>query len=178
VPGPEYDNELLADVSADETMADAPQDENKEHRRIRRLKNAKHAQRRQNVENHARNPMYQRNLNNALAAAADRECFTPIGTIAEVALLAQQLPPNPQIQRLQYLTQRALVQLDGQHLVSSTRNLPSRSERHGNTAQINCTPGGGPGNWRNNNRQRNKGHQSACGNVEEEVQQSTHLPRN
>jgi hypothetical protein len=41
--GLEYDDEQLADVSADEPMADAPHNENKEHQRIRRLKNAKHA---------------------------------------------------------------------------------------------------------------------------------------
>jgi signal transduction histidine kinase len=84
-------------VSGDERTADAPQDENEEHIRIRQLKNAKRAQRRQNTENRARNLMHQRNLNNAFAAAADREYRTPIGTIAEAALLAQQLPPNPQI---------------------------------------------------------------------------------
>ncbi|RLM80131.1 retrotransposon protein, putative, Ty3-gypsy subclass [Panicum miliaceum] len=127
-PGHEYDNELLADVSANEPTADAPQDENQEHRRIRRLKNAKRAQRRRNMENHARNPMYQRNLNNAFAVAVDREYRTPIGAIAEAALLAQQLPPYPQIQRLLYLTQRSLVLLDGQHPVSSTRNMPSRQK--------------------------------------------------
>jgi hypothetical protein len=85
------------------------------------LKNAKRAKRRRNTENHARNPLYQRNLNNAFTAAEDREYHTTIGTIAEAALLAQQLPPNPQIQRLQYLTQRTLVQLDGQHPMSSTQ---------------------------------------------------------
>jgi hypothetical protein len=144
-PGPECDGELLEDVSADERMAEAPQDENQEHRRIQWLKNAKRAQCRWNVENHGRNPMLQRNLNNAFAAAVDREYRTPIGTIAEVSLLTQQLPPNPQIQRLQYLTQRTLVRLDGQHPVSSTRNMPSRSELHGDTAQISRTLGGGPG---------------------------------
>jgi hypothetical protein len=54
-PGPKYDDELLADVSADERTVDAPQDENKEHRRIRWLKNTKRAQCRRNVENHTRN---------------------------------------------------------------------------------------------------------------------------
>jgi hypothetical protein len=97
---PEYDNEQLADVSADEPTVDTPQDEDEKHRRIRWVKNAKRAQRRRNTENHAYDPMYQRDLNNAFAAVADREYHTPIGTIAEVALLAQQLPPNPQIQRL------------------------------------------------------------------------------
>jgi hypothetical protein len=91
--GPEYDNEQLANVSADEPTADAPQDENEEHRRIRCLKNAKRAQRRQNEENCACDPMYQRNLNNTFAAAVDQEYRTPIGTIVEAALLAQQLPP-------------------------------------------------------------------------------------
>jgi hypothetical protein len=52
------------------------------------------------MENHTRNPMYQKNLHNTFAAATDREYRTPIGAIVEAALLAQQLPPNPQIQRL------------------------------------------------------------------------------
>jgi hypothetical protein len=159
---PEYDNEQLADVSADEPTADAPQDEDEEHRRIRRVKNAKRAQCRCNTQNRAREP---RGLNNAFAAVADRQYRTPIGAIVEAALLAQQLPPNPKIQRLQYLTQRALVQLDGQHPVSPTRNLPSRSERHGDTALINRTPGGGHGSQRNDNRQRNEGHPSARSNI-------------
>jgi hypothetical protein len=89
------DDELLADVSADKPTADAPQDENEKHKRIRRLKNAKRAHRRRNVENRARIPMYERKLNNAFAAAAYRDYHTPIGAIAEAALLAQQLPPNP-----------------------------------------------------------------------------------
>jgi hypothetical protein len=140
------------------------------------------------MENVARNPIYQRNLNNAFTAAAHREYRTPIGAIAEARLLAQQLPPNPQIQRLQYLTQRALVQLDGQHPVSSTRNMLSRSERHGDSTPISRTPGGGPGYQRNDNRQRNqdnpvgqgnpKGQHSTRGNVEQEVQQSTCPPCN
>jgi hypothetical protein len=92
------------------------------------------------MENCACNPMYQRSLNNTFAVAADREYRTPIGAIAEVALLAQQLPTNPQIQRLQYLIQRAHVQLDGQHPVSSTQNLPSRSKGHGDIALISRTP--------------------------------------
>jgi hypothetical protein len=103
-PGPEYDTELLADVSAGDHTVDAPQGENEEYRWIRRLKNAKRAKHWRNAENRAHNPLYQRNLNNAFTAAEDRVYRTPIGAIAEVALLAQQLPPNPQIQRLQYLT--------------------------------------------------------------------------
>jgi hypothetical protein len=142
-PGPEYDAELLTDVSADECTADAPHDENEEYRRIRRLKNAKHAKHRQNMENRAHNPLYQRNLNNAFAAAEDREYRTPIRAIAEAALLVQKLPPNPQVQRLQYLTQRALMQLDGHNPMSSTQNTLSRSECHGDSAQVSCTPGGG-----------------------------------
>jgi hypothetical protein len=109
------------------------------------VKNAKHAQRRRNTKNRTHNPMYQRDLNNAFAAVTDREYRTPMGTIVEAALLAQQLPSNPQIQRLQYLIQRTLVQLDGKHPVSSTRNLPSRSERHSETALISRSSRGGPG---------------------------------
>jgi hypothetical protein len=75
-------------------MVDASQDENKEHRRIQWLKNTKRAKRRQNAKNCARNPLYHRNLNNALAAAEDREYRTPINAIAKVALIVQQLPPN------------------------------------------------------------------------------------
>jgi hypothetical protein len=110
-----------------------------------------------------------------LCSSCGSQVPTPIGTIAEAALLAQQLPSNPQIQRLLYLTQRALVQLDGQHLVSSTRNQLSRSEQHGDTALVSHTPGGGHGSWRNDNRQHNEGHPFARGNNEQEVQQP---PRN
>jgi hypothetical protein len=113
----QYDNEQLVDVSANEPTADTPQDENEEHRRIRQVKNTMRAQRRRHAKNRAREP---RDLNNAFAAVADHEYRKLIGAIAEVALLAQQLPPNPQIQRLQYLTQCALVQLDMQHPVSCT----------------------------------------------------------
>jgi transcription termination factor NusB len=91
------------------------------------LKNAKRAKCRQNARNCAHNRLYQWNLNNAFAAAEDREYHTLIGTIAEAVLLVQQLPPNLQIQRLQNLTQRMLVQLDGQNPISSTRNTLSRS---------------------------------------------------
>jgi signal transduction histidine kinase len=158
---PQYDNKQLADVLADEPTVDAPQDEDEEHRRIRRAKNAKRAQRRRNTQNRARIP---RDVNNAFAAVAGHEYRTPIGVIAEATLLAQQLSPNPQIQRLQYLTQRTLVQLDGQHPVSPTRNQPLRSERHGDTALVSRTPRGGHRSWRNDNRQRNEGHPSARGN--------------
>jgi hypothetical protein len=170
--GTQYDNEQLADISADEPTADAPHDEDKDHRQTRREKNAKRAQCRRNMQNHAREP---RDLNNAFAVVVDHEYRTPIGAIVEVALLAQQLPSNPQIQRLQYLTQCVLLQLDGQHLVSSTRNQLSRSEHHGDTALVSRTPGGGHESWRNDNCQRNEGPSSARGNNEQEVQQP---PRN
>jgi hypothetical protein len=67
----QYDNEQLADVSAVEPIADAPQDEDEEHRRIRRVKNAKRAQCRRNAQNRARVP---RDLNNAFAAVASTLC--------------------------------------------------------------------------------------------------------
>jgi hypothetical protein len=141
--GTEYDAELLADVSTDERTTEAPHDENEEHRRIRRLKNAKRAKHMWNTENRARNPLYRKNLNNAFAAAEDQEYHTPIDTIKEAVLLVQQLPPNPQVQRLQYLTQRTLVQLNKQNPLSSAWNTLSRSEHHGDSAQVSCTPGGG-----------------------------------
>jgi hypothetical protein len=46
---PQYDNEQLTDVSANEPTADAPQDDDEEHQRIRRAKNAKRAQRKHNA---------------------------------------------------------------------------------------------------------------------------------
>jgi hypothetical protein len=110
----------------------------------------------------------------AFAAVVHREYRMLIGAITEAALLAQQLSPNPQIQRLQYLIQRVLVQLDGQHPVPSTRNQPSRSEHHGDTTLVRRTPRGGLGSRRNDNCQRNKGHLSVCGNNKQEVQQPTH----
>jgi hypothetical protein len=102
--GLEYENEQLTDISTNEPTADALQDENKEHQRIWWVKNAKCTQHRWNAENLAHDPMYQRDLNNAFAAVVDREYRMPIGAITEAALLAQQLPPNSQIQWLQYLT--------------------------------------------------------------------------
>jgi hypothetical protein len=95
--GTQYDNEQLADISADEPTVDAPQDEDEEHQRIQRAKNAKRAQRRHNAQNRAREP---RDFNNTFATVANREYHTPIGAITEATLLAQQLPSNPQIQRL------------------------------------------------------------------------------
>jgi hypothetical protein len=56
--------------------------------------------------------------------------------------------------------------------------VPLRSERHGETALISRTPGGGPGYRRNDNHQRNEGHPSTRGNEEQEVEKSTHQPRN
>jgi hypothetical protein len=87
---PQYDNEQLVDVSANEPTTNAPQDEDEEHRRIWWAKNAKRTRRRRNAQNRTRIP---RDLNNAFAAAADREYRMPIGDIAEAALLAQQLHP-------------------------------------------------------------------------------------
>jgi hypothetical protein len=171
---PQFDNEQLANVLADEPTADAPQDEDEEHRRIGRVKNAKRAQRRRNAQNCAHEP---RDLNNAFITVTDREYRTPIGANAEAVVLAKQLPPNPEIQRLQYLTQHAVVQLDWKHPVSSTRNQPSRSKRHGDTVLISRTPGGGPRSWRNDNRQRIKGHPSVRGNNEQEIQQTTRNQR-
>jgi chromatin segregation and condensation protein Rec8/ScpA/Scc1 (kleisin family) len=91
-PGREYNDELLADISADERMADAPQDKDEEHIRIRRIKNTKRAKHRQNAEARARNPPHRINLDGAFAAADDRQYNTPIGNIAEAALLIQRLP--------------------------------------------------------------------------------------
>jgi hypothetical protein len=54
--GTQYDNEQLMDISADDPTANAPHDEDEEHRRIRRAKNAKHAQRGHNTKNRAREP--------------------------------------------------------------------------------------------------------------------------
>jgi hypothetical protein len=143
--GTQYDTEQLTNISADEPTADAPQDEDEEHRRIWQAKNAKCAKRRRNMQNRASEP---RDLNNAFAAVVDHEYRTPNSAITEVALLAQQLPSNPQIQRLQYLTQRVLVQLDGQHPVSFTRKQLSRFEHHGDTTLVSRTPGGGHGSQR------------------------------
>jgi hypothetical protein len=67
---PQYDNEQLANISADEPTADAPQDEDEEHRRIQRVKNTKRTQRRRNAQNHT---CEQRDLNNNFVAVVDWE---------------------------------------------------------------------------------------------------------
>jgi hypothetical protein len=94
-PGSQYDNELLTDVSANELIADAPQDEDEECRRVRRVKNTKRTRRRRNAEARTRNPPHH-NLHDAYAAADNREYATPIGNIAEAAIILQRLPQNPE----------------------------------------------------------------------------------
>jgi hypothetical protein len=129
-PGREYNDELLADISADERTADAPHNEEEEHIRFRRIKNAKHAKRRWNVEVRAWNPPHHRNLNDAFATADDRQYNMPIENIVEAALLIQRLPQNPETERLLHLMQRAIVQLDQQDPMLSLQRTRSRSERH------------------------------------------------
>jgi hypothetical protein len=68
----EYDDEQLADVSADEPVADDPQDEDEEHRRFRRIKNAKCTKHSQTTEALPQNPPHRRNLNGAFSVADDR----------------------------------------------------------------------------------------------------------
>jgi hypothetical protein len=90
--GTQYENKQLADVSADEPRADAPQAEDKEHQRIQQAKNAKRTERWHNAQNCTREP---RDLNNAFAAVTDHDYCMLIGAIVEVALLAQQLVAEP-----------------------------------------------------------------------------------
>jgi hypothetical protein len=85
--GREYNDKLLADISADERTADAPQDEDVECRRMRKAKNIKRAKCRRNAEARARNPPHHRNLHDAFAAVNDHEYNTPIGNIAKAAFL-------------------------------------------------------------------------------------------
>jgi hypothetical protein len=107
--GPEFDAELLTDISGDKCVVDALQDEDEERRRIRWLRNIKRTKCKQNVEYHACHPLQRRNLHNAFTAGDEQEYRTLISTIAEAALVVQQLPPNPQTDRLRYLTQHALA---------------------------------------------------------------------
>jgi chromatin segregation and condensation protein Rec8/ScpA/Scc1 (kleisin family) len=91
-PGNQYVNELLADITADENMANTPQDKDKERRRA---KNAMRAKCRRKAEARARRHP-QRNLNDAFTAATDCKYATPIGNITEAAILLQRLPQNPE----------------------------------------------------------------------------------
>jgi hypothetical protein len=144
-PVREYNDELLADVSTDEHTADAPQDEDEQHRRIQRIKNAKRAKCRRNTEARVRNPPPRRNLNGAFATADDHRYNTPIRNITEAALLIQQLTQNPEIERFLHLTQRAIVQLDQRDPISSLQHSRSRSENHASSIpQASRTPGGRP----------------------------------
>jgi hypothetical protein len=106
-PRREYDDELLIDISANESTANAPQDKDEERKRAHRVKNAKQAKRRQNAEARTRHRP-QHNLNGAFAAAADCEYATPSGNIMEATTLLQ-LPQNPETQRVIQLAQCALI---------------------------------------------------------------------
>jgi hypothetical protein len=86
-PGREYNDKLLADMSADECTADASQDEDEKRRGIRKAKNTKRAKCRRNAQARARNPPHHRNLDDAFAAFDNREYNTPFGNIAKAAML-------------------------------------------------------------------------------------------
>jgi hypothetical protein len=178
--GLEYNDEQLADVSADEPTADAPPPPGRE--REAPKDSAGEERQARPAQAKLKKSCSQSNVpkepQQRFCSSHGSGVLYTIGAITEAALLAQKLPPNPQIQGRQYLTKRTLMQLDGQHPVSSTRNLPSRFERHGETMLIGRTPRGGLGNRRNDSRHRNEGHPSARGNDEQEVQQPTHQPRN
>jgi signal transduction histidine kinase len=96
----------------DEATTDAPHDEDEERRRIHRAKNAKRAKCRRNAQARAQNPPLHRNLNGTFAATEDHEYATPIGNIAEAAILLQQLPQNLETTRAIELAQRAIIRLD------------------------------------------------------------------
>jgi hypothetical protein len=82
-PGREYNDKLLANISADERTADAPQDEDDERRGMQKAKNTKRAKCTRNAEARARNSPHRRNLHDAFTAFDDREYNTPIGNIAQ-----------------------------------------------------------------------------------------------
>lgn len=152
-----FNNKVLKNISADENTANAPQDEDAKHRRIQRLKNTNRAKHRQNAQAHAKNPPLKRNLNAMFAGVGDNEYVTPIGNIAQAAMLLQQLPQNLETQRILRLTRWAIIQLD-RLLV---QHKSSRSERHGSTIPVvSHNPRGRP-------RPRN----NANGQQDHEVQQ-------
>jgi hypothetical protein len=165
--GTQYDNEQLADVSANEPIAYALQDEDEKHRRIRRAKNAKHAQCRHNTQNRAHEP---RDLNNAFAAVADRVPYAD-WRHRRSSTLSSTTP----IQSLD--TKSAVLDPARAHATQwatssvSPRNQLSSSEQHGDTTLVCHTPRGGHGSQRNDNRQHNEGHPSTRDNNEQEVQQ-------
>jgi hypothetical protein len=112
----------------------------------------------------------------------DRQYNTPIGNIAEAALLIQRLPQNPKTERLLHLTQRTIIQLDQRDPMPSLQRTRSRSGRHESSIpQVSRTLGGAPIPRGNHNRHHNQdnrsghGHQHAQqfarGHADQEVQQ-------
>jgi hypothetical protein len=139
-PGPEYDAELLTDVSADERTADAPPGQ--ERGAQKDLAVEEHQACPAQVENG--NPRMQRNLPKEPQQHFRSSCRAGVSHTnwrhCRSSAPRSTTTTKPPDTKLQYLTQRALVQLDEQHLVSSTWNMLSKSEHRGDSAQISCTP--------------------------------------
>jgi hypothetical protein len=148
----QYDNEQLADVSADEPTANSPQDEDEEHRRIRQAKNAKRAQRRRNAQNRAREP---RDLNNAFALVVDCEYRTPMGNIqclplgissrglSNMVILHWSVAPLEEATRVGGTTTACAMRAICLRVATMNKkynNLPATSGGQGRTAKIHLRP--------------------------------------
>ena len=91
-------NETIDQISKDDLMVDAPQDEDDARRAARRRKNERRAQRRLRAAEHARQPPISPcNLNDEFAAVGDPIFDTPIATMTEATLRLMQLPWNPEM---------------------------------------------------------------------------------
>jgi hypothetical protein len=89
--------------------------------------------------------MYQRNLNNAFCSSCGSGVSYTDWLHCRSSAPSSTITTQPPDTKAAVSNPRVLVKLNGQYPVFSTRNMPSRSERNGDTAQISRTPEEAPG---------------------------------
>jgi hypothetical protein len=144
-----YANESLDQISDDELLVNAPQDESQQDKESRRQRNRHRATRRKNAiawAQRAPTPHGPRNLRQDLDEADDNAFDSLLINLAEAAILMQALPDTPQIREIQRLTRDALRQIGRQNLapfVSHNSRTPAKQKGHQEANQGN-NPHGQP----------------------------------
>ena len=132
-------NKVLDQISVENLIQDAPQDEDEATRTARRARNRRKEERRVHAAECARLPP--RNLNNEFNNAADPVVRTPIAAMTEATLRLMTKPQNPEIERDINLTKNTVEQLERQNPLSSLHGTRSWAAATA-IPQASRTPGG------------------------------------
>ena len=131
-----YANENLNQISDDELLVNAPQDESQQDRDNRRRRNRCRATHRKKAMARAQRalvPHGPRNLRRDFDEAAGNAFCSPLINLAEAAILMQSLPDTPKIRQIQRLTRDALHQIGRQNPApSASHNSRTPARQHDN----------------------------------------------